>query len=483
MDSIVNPAVEDVSLNEINGTPPTSKVGTRVDKSQVEIHQDSKGNDLPEMPGFDEALDRAEMQQLDERKKELDAKQGKKPADEPKEEAPAAPVEEAKEPEAKVEPAKEEDLEDAPVDELREMPHDKPATRRRIRTFLKRENELKSKAESYKAKMAELEKRPAVNAEEIEKLKSEYEQTKTDLLRYRRRYEIDNDSEIKDRFVKPIEEAESNITATLAKYNVSEATMKLIKDAGGLANFSRSGKVFKVNKRVIEKDPETGETKEVVRAFENDASYIVKDWLDDMNPIDAEYTRAQLGKQFNLQDERKKFIEIETSRATEYFSQAEQQRKQQQETFEKETADKRAQYKKWADETLAKEEWLKEKEVPANASEDMKKSIQEHNDFVKQARSHVIDPMPIIGTPDAIRATILDAQRAKHLQRENTRLLKELEETKSKTEKAVAATRTTSSKGSLLPRASAASAPKKESSFDDDFMSSFEKSLERLSNQ
>lgn len=482
--SLVNPAAEDVTIEQINGDKPAnSNVGTRTEKGQVEIQHDDIANALPEMPGFDEALDRAEMKGLEDRKKELEARHGKKPVEEPKVEEAAKPVEEAaKEPEAKVEPAKEEQSQDNVEAELRVLPHDKESTKRRIEAFLKKEAALKAEAESYKAKMAELEKRPAVNAEEIDKLKSEYNQTKEDLLRYRRRYEIDNDPEIKDRFTKPIEEAENNIATTLAKYNVSEATMKLIKDAGGLANFSRSGKVFKVNKRVIEEDPNTGEKKEVVRAFENDAGDIVKGWLDAMNPVDAEYARSQLGKQFNLQDERKKFIEAETARANEYFSQAEQQKKQQQETFEKETAEKRAQYKKWADETVAKEEWLKEKEVPANASEDMKKSIQEHNDFVKQARSNIIDPMPIIGTPDAIRATILDAQAAKHLKRENARLLKELEEAKSKAEKAVAATRTTSSKGSLLPKASAP-APKKETAADDDFMASFEKSLERLSNQ
>jgi hypothetical protein len=481
MSSLVNPEVEDITIEQVNGTPPAnSNVGNRVNKPQVEIHQDERGNDLPEMPGFDEALDRAESQALDDRKKELDAKQGKKPEKEP-EKTIAEKPETTEEPSV-AEPAKADPALEVPDSELRVLPHDKESTKRRIEAFLKKESALKAEADTYKSKMAELEKRPAINADEIDKLKSEYEQTKNDLLRYRRRYDIDNDPEINTRFAKPIEEAESNIAATLTKYNVSEGTMKLIKEAGGLANFSRSGKVFKVNKRVLERDPDTGENKEVVRSFENDAGEIVKSWLDAMNPVDAEYARSQLGKQFNLQDERKKFIETETARASEYFSQAEQQKKQQQEEFDKETAEKRSQYKKWADDTITKEEWLKEKEVPANASDDVKKSLQEHNDFVKQARSNIVDPMPIIGTPDAIRATILDAQAAKYLKRENARLLKELEEAKGKAEKAVASTRTTSSKGSLLPRSSAPSA-KKETNTSDDFMASFEESLNRLNNQ
>lgn len=481
MSSLVNPELEDVTIEQINGTPPAnSNVGTRVNKPQVEIHQDERGNDLPEMPGFDEALDRAESQALDERKKELDVRQGKKPQEEPATPPAEKPVEAVKE-SAPAE-SKADQVDEVPDSELRVLPHDKESTKRRIEAFLKKESALKSEAETYKAKMAELEKRPAVNAEEIEKLKSEYEQTKTDLLRYRRRYEIDSDPEIKDRFVKPIEEAEGNIANTLAKYSVSEATMKLIKDAGGLANFSRSGKVFKVNKRVVERNADTGEDQEVVRSFENDAGDIVKSWLDAMNPVDAEYTRAQLGKQFNLLDERKKFVESETARATEYFSQVEAQKKQEQEKYEKETEEKRGQYKKWAEETISKEEWLKEKEVPSNASDDVKKSLQEHNDFVKQARANIADPTSIIGTAETVRATILDSQAAKYLRRENARLLKELEEAKGKAEKVVAATRTTSAKGSLLPRASAPST-KKETNTSDDYMASFDEALDRLNNQ
>lgn len=458
--SLTRPEGEEVTIEQL-GSSPKSTTGQRVEKSQVEIHTDSKGNDLPDIPGLDEAFDIAE---------------GKTKPVEKKEEAPV--VEQKEEPvaeekpvvESKEEPAKEEEV---PESELRVLPHDKESTRKRIDAFLKKEAKLKEELAARDSKLAELEKRPVANADEIAKIKEEYEKTKGDLLKYRRRYEIDNDPEIAEKFSKPIEEAESNIANTLNKYGISETTMKAIKDAGGLASFSRSNKVYVVN----EPDPDTGEVKKV----EKTAGTLVNSWLGSMNPADAEYVRSNLGKRFNLEDAKVKFIQDETSKASEYFKQIEEARKQAEENQVKDITEKKAQWRKWAEETVSKEEWLKEKEVPASAPEETKKLLHEYNEIVKSARTTLVDPAPIL-TPDTIRSTLANAIRTPLLEREIAQLKKELAETKANAERLKTSTRTTTARsGGLL--AKAASSPKKEESSTDTSWDSIERALEASLNK
>lgn len=366
-----------------------------------------------------------------------------------KEENPAKPQETAKE--------------EAPSEELPEaekgvLPTDKPSTAKRIQYFLKQEAKLKQEAAALKAELEAAKKAPAtqVNLEEVERIKQEKAAADAELTKFRRRYEIDNDPEFKTKFDEPIQQTEKSIEDTLKKY-LSEATIAAVKGEGGFGQFSRSGKTFSVQQLV------NGEPKTVTVT----AAQLARQWLDGIPIGDAEFVKSALGKQQLLDLEKKATIEREVASSKEYFTQREEKARKEREAAQQESATIKATFDRLVTETESTATWLKDKEVPANASAEQKKEIEDYNKFQKELRG-MLRKHPT--KPEEYVAILTDAAQAHHLRREEGNLRKELDAARAEIAKLKGGMKTTPKSGSLMTAAKAA--PKKESVIDDNWAGS-----------
>lgn len=335
---------------------------------------------------------------------------------------------------------------EVPEDHKKVLPHDKPDTAKRIKAILaERDNERAAKtalqAERDAAKK-ELEdaKKSGASSEEIAKLKQEYENTKTDLLRYRRRYELDNDPEFTTKYREPVKMAEKTIEDTLKKYGFAEGTLKTIADAGGFGAFSTSQKTFTVQ----ENDPdEPGKTRPVVKT----AAEISREWLNSLPIADSEAIRATLGKQSLLRSEEQQAIAKAQEDAKTHFENLTKQQREAQESAQAEMKKKSEEYESWRTKTETETDWLKDRAIPDNATEAQRKEIAEHNEFNKQLREGLKKHPTNTAEYTQLK---MDATEAHHLRRTKGQLEARIAELESQVKKSKDAMRTTPRSGSLL---------------------------------
>lgn len=396
---------------------------------------DDKGNREvePTMPNFREAA----RKKLEEKTKEA-----QKPQEEKKEE----PKADTKKPE----PAKEEAAQkvetpkteaEVPAEHKQVLPHDKPDTARRIKAILAERDEARAEAKRAKEEYEAAKKTPSTPPEELQKLKEEHQKAQDDLLRYRRLYDINNDTEFAAKYREPVKQAEQTISSILKdNYGFGETTLKLIEKEGGFAAFSASRATFPV---VVQDPQDPAKTKTIHRS----GADIARDWLANMNVADAESIKATIGRQQLLRSEEQAAIKREQENAKTYFEQqTAAQRKAQAEATEaqKRTAEE---FNKWLGDVETKTDWLKDREVPANATPEQKKEIEEHNAFNAQLRDGLRKAPNSVAEYGQMK---LEAAEAHHLRRvmgqkdaEIARLTEELKKSK-------AAHRTAPKAGSLL---------------------------------
>jgi hypothetical protein len=335
---------------------------------------------------------------------------------------------------------------EVPEEHRRVLPQDKPDTAKRIKAILaERDAERAAKAAlaaERDAAKAELDaaKKSGAAPEEIAKLRAEYDATKTDLLRYRRRYEIDSDPEFAAKYKEPVKVAEKAIEDTFKKYNFGEGTLKAIADAGGFGAFSTSAKTFQVQ----EADPENpGKTRPVVRT----AAELSREWLNSLPIADSEAIRATLGKQSLLRSEEQQAITKAQDEAKTHFenlSKSQQEaHRQQQEATQKQTAE----YEKWLTETETATDWLKDRPIPDGATEAQRKEITDHNEFNGQLRSQLKKHPTTALEYGQLK---LEAAEAHHLRRTKGQLEARIAELENQVKRGKDAQRTTPRGGSLL---------------------------------
>lgn len=338
-----------------------------------------------------------------------------------------------------------------PEDQRRVLPHDKPDTAKRIKAILAERDAARQEAAEAKKEWEAAKKAPASTPEEIADLKAKYEAAQGDVLRYRRLHEIEKDPEFASKYREPVKQIEQTIEDTFKKYNLSEDTLKGIREAGGFAAWSESGKVY----AVPEPDPENpGQNKTVHRT----AAQLLHSWLNGgaLNPVDAEGIKAALGRQQLLKSEEKAAITKAQDEARGYF---ESQTKAQREAMEKAqqtNATLAKEYEEFAKKTETETEWLKDRPIPDDATPEIRKEIEDYNTFQKQLRDGLKKHPTTALEYGQLK---LEAAESHHLRREKGKLEARVAELEGELKKTRAATRTTSKAGSLMTGGKAPDAP------------------------
>lgn len=320
------------------------------------------------------------------------------------EKKPETKAEEKKE-EVKVEEKKEDEV---PEDELKPLPHDSQKTTKRIHALLKKATEAqevvattKKELEARDAKLKELES-------ELGKVKSSDPRTNDavksqldELAMLKRRYELEKDPEVKTKFDSKIESAETQVTALLKDRGAAEGLLNLIKEEGGWAKFASS------NKPVTMADGKVSTQSEVAELVSKSLPY-----------SDRKTLEAAVTEQIQVSRDKQRYVKEQQDTATRYFEEREKAVAKEQEEWRKKSDDVTKLVKDSYDEALSKNDWLKEKEVPASADEDTKKQIQESNKFTKDLQALLQKNLATRDLKEAVQITF-DATRFVYERKQN----------------------------------------------------------------
>ena len=328
------------------------------------------------------------------------------------------------------------ETDDAPVtdEEIQKTVND-PAISKRHQ---KRMQYLANKAKELETKLVAAEAKPKTDATE-EKLKAVEEQknlTEQELIRYRRRYSLESEPELKqlDEIAVKADEA---IYGKLKEAGLSDVTVKLIKDMGGFDGFSRSNQTFKIN--VKDADGEIVEQ-------QISAGNLAKKWLGDMLVGDSEYIRAKLSERYNAADTKKRRAEEMSKDAETWFKGVQEQQTKQAEHYQNTATEYRSNYQKKFDEWTGKQEALKDKVPAPTASETERKEIEEYNKNNVEVKNLIKMAMAPT-TLDEHVSVVREAANSIIYKRDISRLERELASAKQQLEKVGRGTSTTGKPG------------------------------------
>ncbi len=304
--------------------------------------------------------------------------------------------------------------EEVTEEELDVQPHDKPKTAKRIKALLgkieKANNmvaETKKEAEAKAARLAELEaeltKVKSIDPTQNEEIKKQLDELKV----YRRRYALENDPEVKQKFDSRVESAEKSIKDTLAKRGAGEALIKLIDEEGGWLKFMDS------QRDITLANGETMKASEVAEAIKKALPYSERRAVEAME-IEQVATRR----------ERERYFQEETSKANEYFTKLEKEQQAAREQQQRQIDEARKLIETWRDKVMRDTDWLKVKEVPANATPEQKAAIEDENKYTKQLTS-LIDKHLNANKLDDMLEVVMDSVRYHQERRQAARLLDE----------------------------------------------------------
>lgn len=377
----------------------------------------------------------------------------------PKKVEPKAEVKEELKQEAKEEPAVDPD---APKeDELQVLPHDKPKTAKRIQALWTKAKKLeetvattRKEADEKAAKLAELEKQlstvKSVNPETDAAVKAKLDE----LAMFRRRYELDNDPEVKTKFDSRVQYAEKNITDILAARQATPALLKLISDEGGWARFANS------------------QTPIAVRGADGQnttipASEAAENIMSALPMLERKQLEAAMMEQIQLDREKKRFLEEETKRAVDYFKTRDEEAVKQTEAQQRGMEEAKKLIEEFKATAVTQRDWLKPEDIPAGATPEQEAEIKDSNAYKKQLASllnknlNVKDIPSMLGVVEDSVAYYAERRRTAKLMDENARLKAEVAAKDEAMAKFKNASRTTVKSGSIAGGGSAAHIPKK----------------------
>lgn len=386
---------------------------------------------------LEETLQKKEVEEEVTREKLLERTSVKK------QEVKVEPKQEVKKEEDKVDP-------DAPTDdELQVLPHDKPKTAKRIQALLKKVDtlnntfaETKKGAEEKAKRLAELEdqlkKVQSVDPATNEAIKSQLDELKM----FKRRYELDKDPEVKTKFDTRVDYAEKGITEILTRRQATPALLKLIADEGGWTKFASS------------------QTPISVKGADGSASTIpaseaAENILAALPLSERKQLESAMMEQIQLEREKKRFVEEETKRAVEYFRERDEQAAKQAEAQQRSTVEAQKLIEEFKTTATTQREWLKQLEVPADATPEQKAEIADANAYRKQLASllkknlEVKDIPSMLGVIEDSVAYYAERFKTARLLDENAKLKAELVAQKESADKFKSASRSTSKAGSL----------------------------------
>lgn len=277
--------------------------------------------------------------------------------------------------EAAKQDSKQEPENEVPEDELQVLPHDKPKTAKRIQALLKKIDtinntyaETKKEAEAKAAKLAELETQLS-SVKKVDPATDEAVKKQLDeLAMYRRRYDLETDPAIKDKFDTRVAQAEESIYSTLKANNASDALIDLIKKEGGWNAFANSQKQISIKGG---KDYVSTELAEEI--------------MNLLPMTDRKAVEAYMMEQIHTKREKERFFKEEQAKATEYFTKREEESKKLSEAQRNQVAEAQKAIDNWRS-GIEKSDWLKDKEVPANATDEQKEEVKHWNEFNKQMK-------------------------------------------------------------------------------------------------
>lgn len=352
----------------------------------------SQGQEIPVNKDIESIFKAIESGQTGEEavKAHRAAKEEKKPqAEEPetREESKAPEVAETKVEEKKAEepkPDPKEDLkpdekkvEEVAEEELRVLPTDKPKTAKRIDALLGKVNKLNDEVTTTKKEAAEKAAKLAEYEQELTKLRSADPATNEkikaqldELAMYRRQYEIEKDPEVKTKFDGRVDSAEKEIEGILSKNGAPKELIDIIKEEGGWGKFSGSERKIKL----------AGD--KVMPAYE-----MAESILGMLKPNDKKMVEFNERNQILARHEREQFIQQEKAKAVEFFTNRDKEAQAAQANYNAQLEANGKMLKEWDESFPKKAEFLKIKEIPANATPEQKKEIEEDNAWAKQAHS------------------------------------------------------------------------------------------------
>lgn len=358
---------------------------------------------------------------------------------------------------AKKEPAdaKTEEEEEVKPEDLQVLPHDKPKTRRRILGLLKKIEDVSNSEATTKKELAAKDAKLKQLEEELAKVKTtspevneEIKKELDELKMLRRRYQLENDPEVKTKFTSRIDGGEKRILEAISKAGLGEPLIKLIESEGGWTKFSESMKEIPLQDGST---PTAAELAEMIRG---------KLPVTHRRTVDALVLDIASAK-----IERDRFFEEESKKADEYFkSQTEAQKKQAEERTRIIEENKRK-ADEWTNKFL-QAEWLKEH--PAT-SEDAK----DHNEFVKQVKGELTKALSANSIEDMLKvvedAMILHKERRElaTAQARVKELEAKLKEEEAKWDKHKKAGASTPKSGSIATNGAGAEGSKKPMSIED----------------
>jgi hypothetical protein len=375
----------------------------------------------------------------------------------------------AKPEEPKAEAAQDQDV---PDDELKVLPHDKPKTAKRIQALLKRIDGVSSEAAKTKAevlekaaKLTELEKKlaevqssdPATN----EKVKAQLDE----LSMFRRRYELDNDPEIKTKFDKRVEQAETSINEVLIKRNAGKALLDIIKEEGGWNKFSNSTRQIPIS------DGEGG-------VMYSPGAEIADQILQALPLGERKAIESAMLEQVQTNREKDRFLKEEQEKANKYFAERENISKKQAEENEKQMQEARKSIDAYVEKQM-KEEWIADKQIPDGATAQEKAAILEHNKYNAQLRGvlkKAVATKDLNGLLEIITDSVRyfdERRKTDNLSKENATLKAELKAKQAEIDKVKGA-------GRSVPRTGSISSPMSQERDSSKAPQTLEETLERM---
>jgi hypothetical protein len=386
--------------------------------------------------------EKKEEKKVEDKKPEEDEDEEEEASEIAKAEEKEEPKEEKKEDEVKEPEAKSED--EVKDEELKVLPHDKPKTARRIQALLKKVDEVSSKEATTAKQLQEKEARLAELEKQLGEVKSvdpttndEIKKQLDELAMYRRRYELDNDPEVKQKFDSRIEGAEKSIKDIFAKKRGGEAINKIIEEEGGWVKFSESGRKITL----------TGG--EEITAAELAEKIREELPLSERRAIDAaEIEQAATAR------EKQRYFEEQSAKAKEYFTARETESKAAQEKQAQVTKELQDKINTWQNKFLTEQEFFKE-EPTDGLTGDKLAEAQDRNKHVKQLKQVLQKNMAVNdldGTLNVIAESVLyHEERRQHAEAiKKVQLLEaQLKERQAEIDKFKRASSTTPKSGSL----------------------------------
>lgn len=336
-----------------------------------------------------------------------------------------------------------------PEEDLKVLPQDKPKTAKRIQALLKKIDDVnttfaatKKDADERAEKLAELEEK-LKNVQTVDpKVQEEVKTQLDELAMFRRRYQLDQDPEVKTRFESRSTEAEGAITSILTKRNAGPALLKLIADTGGWSKFSDSNAPVTFNKA-------DGTTETIT------SSQAAENILQALPLGERKQIESAMMEQIATEREKARFFEEETKKAKEYFSKRDAEAAKGNEAQQQAIANAQKIITEFQTEVVKKHDWLKERQVPDNATQEQKSAIEDDNRYTRQLHGLLKKNLSAKDIPTMLAivedsvAYYAERRTTARLLTENAALKKSLEDEKASQDKFRRAASSISKPGSI----------------------------------